>query len=72
MVTVERDCLTQAVAEASAKLPDRERMLMAMYYEQDLNLREIAQTLGVSESRACQLHGRAVSRVRAELSAWAA
>lgn len=71
-VTVERDCLNQAVAAASARLPDRERQLMSMYYEQDLNLREIAETLGVSESRACQLHGRAVSRVRAELSAWAA
>jgi len=72
LVTVERDSLNLAVAAASAKLPDRERMLMSMYYDQDLNLREIAQTLGVSESRACQLHGRAVSRVRAELSAWAA
>lgn len=69
-ITVERNSLNEAVAAASAKLPERERMLMSMYYEQDLNLREIAQTLGVSESRACQLHGRAVSRVRAELSAW--
>lgn len=72
LVTVERDCLSQAVAAASVKLPDRERALISMYYEQELNFREIAQTLGVSESRACQLHGRAVSRVRAELSAWAA
>lgn len=69
---VEREYLNAAVAAASAKLPERERMLISMYYHQDLNLREIAQTLGVSESRACQLHGRAVKRVRAELTAWAA
>lgn len=71
-VRVEHECLISAVAQASAKLPSRERLLMSMYYEQDLNLRQIAETLGVSESRACQLHGRAVSRVREELSAWAA
>lgn len=69
---VEREYLNEAVAAASATLPDRERMLMSMYYEQDLNLRQIAQTLGVSESRACQMHGRAVSRVREKLTAWAA
>ncbi len=72
LVNVERDCLNNAILKASAKLPKRERLLLSMYYEQELNLRQIAETLGVSESRACQLHGRAVGRVRAELSAWAA
>jgi RNA polymerase sigma factor for flagellar operon FliA len=70
--TVERDSLFEAVACASDELPDRERALMSMYYDQDLNLREIAESLGVSESRACQLHGRAISRVRDQLTAWAA
>lgn len=72
LVAVEHENLCAAVADASSHLPDRERLLMSMYYEQNLNLRQIAETLGVSESRACQLHGRAISRVREQLSEWAA
>ena len=41
--------------------------MMALYYEQDLNLREIGAVLGVTESRACQLHSQAVLRLRARL-----
>lgn len=70
--TVERQSLYEAVIAASQSLPERERLLMNLYYDQDLNLREIAQRLGVSESRACQLHGRAIARVRAQLAGWAA
>lgn len=69
---VEREDLRSAVADASACLPERERHLMRWYYDEDLNLREIAERLGVSESRACQLHGRALARVRGMLSNWAA
>lgn len=60
--------LCAAVKAASDCLPERERQLMAWYYDEDLNLREIAERLGVSESRACQLHGRAIARVREKLS----
>lgn len=67
---VERDDLRAAVAAASACLPERERRLMSWYYDEELNLREIAERLGVSESRACQLHGRALARVREMLSVW--
>lgn len=62
----------QALAEANEALPERERLLITLYYDQDLNLRQIAERLGVSESRACQIHGRALSRVREQLSAWTA
>lgn len=65
---VERADLCAAVAAASDCLPERERQLMSWYYNEELNLREIAERLGVSESRACQLHGRAIARVREKLS----
>ncbi len=45
-------------------LPERERMLMGMIYEQDMNLREVGEVLGVSESRVSQLHSQAVARLR--------
>jgi len=50
-------------------LPERERLMMALHYEQDLNLREIGEVMGVSESRACQLHSQAVARLRGWLKA---
>ncbi len=55
-------------------LPEREQLLMSLYYEQELNLREIAEVFGVSESRICQLHGQAIARLRAKLKedAWIA
>jgi len=58
-----RDSLIQAVED----LPEREKMLMGLYYEQELNFREIAAVLGVTESRVCQLHTQAVSRLKAKL-----
>lgn len=48
-------------------LPEREKLMMALYYEQDLNLREIGEVMGVTESRVCQLHSQAVARLRARL-----
>lgn len=69
---VEQQCLFADVKHASQSLPERERRLLELYYEQDYKLRDIAEQLGVSESRACQLHGRAVARVRERLGGWAA
>jgi len=48
-------------------LPEREKLMMALYYEQDLNLREIGEVMGVTESRVCQLHSQAVARLRAKV-----
>ncbi len=57
----------EAVVSAIDNLPEREKMLMGLYYEQDMNLKEIGAILGVSESRVSQLHSQAVSRLRASL-----
>jgi RNA polymerase sigma factor FliA len=56
-----------ALIKAIDALPERERLLMAMHYEQDMNLREIGEVLGVGESRVCQLHSQAVARLRSML-----
>lgn len=60
-----RDVLVRAIGD----LPDREKTVMGLYYEEDLNLREIGEILGVSESRVCQLHSQAIARLRSRISA---
>lgn len=64
--------MREVLSEAIAGLPEREKTLMGLYYEQELNLREIGAIMGVSESRVCQLHGQAIVRLRAKLkeSVW--
>jgi RNA polymerase sigma factor for flagellar operon FliA len=51
-------------------LPEREKLLLSLYYEQELNFKEIADVLEVSESRVCQLHGQAVARLRSRMRDW--
>lgn len=60
----------KVLAQSISVLPEREKQMMGMYYEQELNLREIGEVLGVSESRVCQLHGQAVARLRVKLLEW--
>lgn len=60
----------QALAQAVAGLPERERQLMGMYYEQEMSFKEIGAVLGVSESRVCQLHSQAIARLRSRLRDW--
>jgi RNA polymerase sigma factor for flagellar operon FliA len=59
--------LRRALVNAIEHLPEREKLLMGLYYEQDLNFREIAAVLGVTESRVCQLHSQAVARLRTKM-----
>lgn len=58
-----RDILVRAIED----LPDREKMMMALYYDEELNLREIGEVLGVTESRVCQMHTQAIARLRTRI-----
>ena len=60
--------MRQALVKAIDNLPEREKMMMALYYEEELNLREIGEVLGVTESRVCQLHSQAIARLRATVA----
>jgi RNA polymerase sigma factor for flagellar operon FliA len=64
---LERAELRQHLARAIEQLPERERQIIALYYQEELTLAEIGQVIGVSESRVCQLRALAVSRLRASL-----
>ncbi|CAO1658583.1 MULTISPECIES: RNA polymerase sigma factor FliA [Halomonadaceae] len=57
----------QTLIDAIDALPEREKLLMALYYQEELNLKEVGAVLGVTESRVSQLHSQAVSRLRARL-----
>ena len=59
--------LRLALVEAIKNLPEREQYVMGMYYEHDMNLKEIAAVLGVTESRVCQLHSQAIARLRTKM-----
>jgi len=56
----------ELLVKAIDRLPEREKLMMALYYEQELNLREIGEVMGVTESRICQLHTQAISRLRSQ------
>jgi RNA polymerase sigma factor for flagellar operon FliA len=64
------DSLRQAIIDAIQNLPERERLVLSLYYEQELNLKEIGVVLKVTESRVCQLHGQALLRLKAQLADW--
>ncbi len=59
--------MRQALVKAITTLPEREQLVMSLYYEQDMNLKEIAAVLGVTESRVCQLHSQSIARLRAKM-----
>ncbi len=64
---LEGESLKKMLVQGIELLPEREKLMMALYYEQDLNLREIGDVMGVTESRVCQLHTQAVARLRARI-----
>lgn len=58
------------LGEAIDGLPEREKLVLALYYDEELNLKEIGEVLGVSESRVSQIHSQAAHRLRARLQDW--
>lgn len=67
---LQRSDMKRAVVHEIEHLPERERMVLALYYDEELNLKEIGAVLGVSESRVSQIHSQAMLRLRSRLSDW--
>jgi RNA polymerase sigma factor for flagellar operon FliA len=67
---LEDERFRDGLASAIGNLPERERMVMGMIYEQEMNLREIGEVLGVGESRVSQLHSQAVARLRSAMKGY--
>ena len=63
--------LQASLATAIGELPEREQLVLSLYYEQEMNLKEIGLVLGVSESRVSQIHSQAALRLKGKLSGWA-
>lgn len=61
---LERQELIGDLAASIRDLPDREQLILSLYYKEELTMREVSEVLGISESRVCQLHARALSRLR--------
>ncbi|MDX5300272.1 MAG: sigma-70 family RNA polymerase sigma factor, partial [Gammaproteobacteria bacterium] len=64
------DAFRRSLAAAIDDLPEREKIVLALYYQEELNLKEIGAVLGVSESRVSQIHSQAAMRLRARLADW--
>jgi len=67
---LESGLMREALIAAIGHLPEREQLVMSLYYERELNLKEIGEVLGVSESRVCQIHAQALVRLRSRLRDW--
>jgi RNA polymerase sigma factor for flagellar operon FliA len=65
-----RASFAKALADAISGLPERERLVVRLYYEEEHTLKVIGQTLGVTESRVCQIHSQAMLRLRARMHDW--
>jgi RNA polymerase sigma factor for flagellar operon FliA len=66
--TLSQTEMKEAIGEAIARLPEREKLVVTLYYYEELTLREIGEVLGVTESRVSQLHTKAILRLKARLS----
>ncbi len=66
----EKRGLLHALAEAVSRLDERDRLLLSLYYREELTMREISRVMDISESRVCQLHARAILRLRTYLRLW--
>jgi RNA polymerase sigma factor for flagellar operon FliA len=69
-VNLESEEFQESIAECITRLPEREATVLALYYQEELHLREIGEVLGVTESRVCQIHRQALARLRAQLTDW--
>ena len=66
--SLEQTEIQHIIAQAIEELPEREKHVIALYYQEELTLREIGEVLGVTESRICQIHSQAISRLHGRLA----
>lgn len=64
---LEQNELRQSIAQVIEELPPREKQIIALYYQEELTLREIGKILGITESRVCQIHAQTITRLRGRL-----
>lgn len=67
---IQDESTKKLLAEVISQLPEQEKMVVALYYDNELNLREIGDVLDVSESRVCQIHNQAITRMRSRMRRW--
>jgi len=67
---LQKNLFKEGLSSAIETLPERERMVLSLYYDNEFNLREIGEVLGVSEARICQIHAQALTRLRSKMSDW--
>ncbi len=67
---IEQVIFKKTLAECISSLPERESLVLSLYYDEELNLREIGQVLDVSESRVSQIHSQAMHRLKSRMQTW--
>jgi RNA polymerase sigma factor for flagellar operon FliA len=67
---IDRSRMLTALAESIAALPEREKLILSLYYEQELNMEEVGDVLGLDKSTVCRAHGRALLMLRDVLADW--
>jgi len=68
--SIEHRAFKKGLSECISTLPEREALVLSLYYDEELNLREIGQVLDVSESRVSQIHSQAMHRLKARMQSW--
>ena len=67
---VQEETFKRGLADKISNLPEREKLVVSLYYDEEFNLREIGEILGITEGRVCQIHSQALVRLRARMSEW--
>ncbi len=68
--SIEHGAFKKGLSECISTLPEREALVLSLYYDEELNLREIGQVLDISESRVSQIHSQAMHRLKARMQSW--
>ena len=67
---IQEENFKSGLADKISTLPEREKLVISLYYDEEFNLREIGEILGITEGRVCQIHSQALVRLRARMSEW--